>query len=447
MKNLFPSAAWRSARRTPVRPPTRRVAAGVALGVGLAMVASGCGSNAESAEPGEYSAADKDLTAEITYGVWDKNQVAAIEENITAFNEEYPNIDVSVNVTPYAEYWTKLQTQASSDTLPDLFWINGPNIGLYASNDKLEPITGAVDAGDIDPANYPEALVDLYTIDDVRYGVPKDFDTIGIWANKALFEKAGVPLPTGDWTWEEFQKTAADISAALAADGSYGGAGGMDGQTTYYNTIFQAGGTVIEDGTSGYSSPETQAGIQFWTDLIANNGSPSIQQLTDTTADQWFTSGKLAMYWGGSWFRSALTDTELESDVVVLPLPQGEEQATVIHGVANVVSATSKEKQAAQALQAFLASKEAQQQQGDAGAVIPAFEGTQSAFTGSMPEANLQVFLDALDYAQPLPVSKNSAVWNAFETDLLPQGFSGEKPVKDTADELASKMNAALAEE
>jgi multiple sugar transport system substrate-binding protein len=439
MRFPFPS----STRRT----PRRRVVAGTALAIGLALVASGCSSAQGAGSPSEYKAPASDLKASITYGVWDKNQVAAIDENIAAFNEEYPNIKVTVNQTPYSEYWTKLQTQASSDTLPDLFWMNGPNFGLYAANDQLEPITGAVKAGDIDSSNYPESLVDLYTLDDVQYGVPKDFDTVGIWANKALFEKAGVALPEGDWTWDEFQKTASDISAALAADGEYGAAGGMDGQTTYYNTIFQSGGQVIDGDKSGYASPEAQKGIQFWTDLIKSGGSPSIQQLTDTTADQWFTSGKLAMYWGGSWFRSALTGTELEKDVVALPLPKGEKQATVIHGVSNVVSAASKQKQAAQALQVFLAGKEAQQQQGDAGAVIPAFTGTQSAFTASMPDANLQVFLDALDYAEPLPVSKNSAVWNAFETDLLPQAFSGEQPVEKVTDELAEKMDAALAEE
>jgi multiple sugar transport system substrate-binding protein len=429
------------------RSPAARVITGFALGLGIAVLATGCAGDSSPAGSGKYAAADKDLSASITYGVWDKNQVDAIQENIDSFNEEYPNIDVTVNVTPYSEYWTKLQTQASSKTLPDLFWMNGPNIGLYASNDQIEPITGAVDAGDIDSANYPESLVDLYTIDDVQYGVPKDLDTIGIWANKSLFEKAGVALPEGDWTWDEFQKTAADISAAISADGEYGAAGGMDGQTTYYNTIFQAGGTVIDGDTSGYDTPEAQAGIQFWTDLIESGGSPSIQQLTDTTADQWFTSGKLAMYWGGSWFRSALTDTALADDVTVLPLPTGKEQATVIHGVSNVVSAASKNKQAAQALQVFLASKDAQQAQGDAGAVIPAFADTQSAFTSSMPDANLQVFLDAIDYSKPLPVSNNSAVWNALETDLLPQAFSGDQPVADITGTLAEKMDAALAEE
>ncbi len=411
----------------------------------VAIVISGCSAGGGGSAPAEYEAPDSDLEASITYGVWDQNQVPAIEENIALFNEQFPNIDVTVNVTPYAEYWTKLQTQGSSDTLPDVFWMNGPNIGLYGSNGLLEPIAGAVEAGDIDPANYPEALVDLYTIDDVQYGVPKDFDTIGIWANRALFEQAGVELPEGDWTWDEFQQTAADISEALSAEGIYGAAGGMDGQTTYYNTIFQAGGTVIDGDTSGYAAPEAQAGIQFWTDLIASGGSPTIQQLTDTTGDQWFTSGKTAMYWGGSWFRSALIDSDL--DVTVLPLPTGEEQATVIHGVSNVVSATSQNKQAAQAFQVFLASEEAQAQQGEAGAVIPAFTGTQGAFTESMPDADLQVFLDALEYAQPLPVSNNSAAWNAFEAELLPQAFSGERPVEEVTTELAEQMDAALAEE
>ncbi|AWB85654.1 ABC transporter substrate-binding protein [Mycetocola zhujimingii] len=428
-------------------PSARRLTAGVAAAMGLMLAVSGCSSDAGTSDSGEYGAPDKDLKASITYGLWDKNQVSAIEENIDAFNELYPNIEVNVNVTPYSEYWTKLQTQGSSKTLPDVFWMNGPNIGLYASNGLLEPIAGAVDAGDIELSNYPESLVDLYNVGDEQYGVPKDFDTIGVWTNKALFEQAGVELPSEDWTWDDFQTAATEISTALAGEGIYGAAGGMDGQTTYYNTIFQAGGSVIDGDTSGYASEGSQAGIQFWSDLIASGGSPSIQQLTDTTADQWFTSGKLAMYWGGSWFRSALTDLPFAGDITALPLPAGEEQATVIHGVSNVVSADSKNKQAAQAFQVFLASEEAQQQQGDAGAMIPAFTGTQDAFTQSMPDANLQIFLDAVEYSKPLPVSNNSAVWNALETELLPQAFSGERPTAEVTAELAEQMDAALAEE
>ncbi|WP_295781095.1 sugar ABC transporter substrate-binding protein [uncultured Microbacterium sp.] len=423
----------------------RRALTALALAGALSLVATACsGGGSGPAQPAAYSPPPSDLTATITYGLWDQTQVDAIQDSLAGFKKEYPNITVNLSVTPFSEYWTKLQTQASSKTLPDVFWMNGPNIQLYAKNGQLEPITGAIQAGDIDPANYPRALTDLYTVDGVSYGVPKDMDTIGVWINKRLFQDAGIPLPSADWTWDQFQSTADALSKALAAQGAYGAAGGMDGQTTYYNTIMQAGGEVLSDGTSGYDTPAARKGIQFWTDLIASGGSPTIAQLTDTSADQWFTSGKLAMYWGGSWFRSALKDVPFSSDITVLPLPTGVQKATVIHGVANVVSATSPNKQAAQALQVYLSGEQAQKAQGAYGSIIPAFQGTQDAFVQSMPQADLQVFLDAVSYAQPLPVSANTAAWNSLESELLPQAFSGQRPVADVTAELAQKMDAAL---
>jgi len=437
-------------QRTTHRGARGRIALAVTATASAAALLAACSNPAT--EPGGdatgYEPPASDTTAELTYAFWDATQQEAIEANLVEFNKQYPNIKVNLDVTPWGDYWTKIQTQASSNTLPDLFWLNGPNFQLYASNGKVAPITPLVDAGAIDPKNYPAGLVDLYNLDGVQYGVPKDFDTIGLWYNKAIFAEAGVAEPTDAWTWDDLTSAAEAIADKLGDKGIYGAAAGMDGQTTYYNTIFQAGGEVItSDNTSGYDEPATQAGIQFWTDLIASGASPSMQQLTDTPADQWFTSGKLAMYYGGSWFRGAIGGSAVENDVQVAPLPQGTERATVIHGVSNVVGANSKNMDAARALQAFLASKEAQQQQGEVGSIIPAFTGTQSSFANSLPGVNLQVFLDATAYAKPLPVSKNSAAWNALEAELLPDAFSGARSVADVTAELAQQMTDALAKE
>jgi len=58
---------------------------------------------------------------------------------------------------------------------------------------------------------------------------------------------------------------------------------------------------------------------------------------------------------------------------------------------------------------------------------------------------NLQVFVDATEYARPYPVSANTAEWNAFETELLPDAFSGDVAVDEAAASLAEKMNSVLA--
>jgi multiple sugar transport system substrate-binding protein len=427
-----------------------RAALGVASAVAAIALLAGCsaggsGSSSDSA----YSAPSKDTKADITYALWDQTQVKAIKANLEGFNKEYPGIKVTLSVTPFADYWTKLQTQASSNTLPDLFWMNGPNFQLYASNGKIAPITGEVKAGAIDPKNYSSSLDALYTYNGTAYGVPKDFDTIGIWVNTALFKQAGVALPSADWTWDDFQKTAAEISTNLKSQGIYGVSAGMDGQTTYYPTIFQAGGSVVSsDGKkSGYDTAATQAGIQYWTDLIKSGASPNTKQLTDTPGDQWFVSGKSAMYQGGDWARSEIAASPIGKDVQAYPLPKGKVAANVIHGVSNVVAAGSKNKAAAQALQVYLAGKAAQQQQGNMGAVIPAYEGTATAFASSMPGVNLQVFLDQVKDAKPLPVSKNTSAWNTYETNLLPAAFDGTQSVASVTKDLADKMNAALAKE
>ncbi|HZL06511.1 MAG TPA: extracellular solute-binding protein [Coriobacteriia bacterium] len=107
----------------------RRAIVSAASVVALAALAVGCSGAESPTSPtsanGAYVAPASDLTADITYAFWDETQKAAIEANVAGFNELYPNIKVNLDVTSWEGYWTKLQTQASSDTLADLFWLNG----------------------------------------------------------------------------------------------------------------------------------------------------------------------------------------------------------------------------------------------------------------------------------------------------------------------------------
>jgi multiple sugar transport system substrate-binding protein len=368
-----------------------------------------------------------------------------MDQLVKDFNKEYPNITVKDQITPYQNYFTKLQTQGRSKTLPDVFWMNGPNFQLYASNGLLEPVTKQVD-----PSNYPSSLNELYSYDGTQYGVPKDFDTIAVYYNKALFDKAGVAYPTDGWGWDEFHQKAKAISDKLKGEGVYGVAAGLSGgQEMYYNTILQAGGSIIsKDGTkSGYDDPKSIEGLQFVRDLIADGSMPTMSQLSDTPQDQWFINGKAAMFWSGTWSNAELLKSNVVDDIAVAPLPKGERQATVIHGLANVVAKDSKNKAAAQAFQNYLAGKQAALTQAKMGAANPAFNDTQKAFVDSAPY-DLNIFeTAATDYSFPYPISKNTAAWNKLENDLLPEAFDGKRPVADVAKELAKKMNAALADE
>lgn len=383
----------------------------------------------------------------LSYGIWDPNQLSAMKADAAAFHKTHPNITIDVQQTPYGDYFTKLKTAVTGGAAPDIFWMNGPNFQLYASNGVLAPIDDAISANNIDLNNYPKAMVDLYNFKGKQYGVPKDFDTVGVWYNKSLFDAAGVSYPSADWTWADFQQTAKKLTDP--DKGIYGIAAELEGQEYYYNTIYQAGGYVISpDGkTSGYADPNTIRGLKFWTDLIDEKVSPDLKTMTDTTPLSMFEAGKTAMYWGGSWDAAEFGKNDYTKDKVdVVPLPTGDKQAVIIHGLANVISAkTAHPKQAAEFL-AYLSGKEAASTLADAG-VIPAFTGTQQSWLATYPQFHLQYFLDELSYAVPYPISENTAAWNEAETKYLTEAWSGKTDVATAAKQLADAMNADLAKE
>ncbi|MGO1423974.1 MAG: ABC transporter substrate-binding protein, partial [Brachybacterium sp.] len=75
----------------------------------------------------------------------------------------------------------------------------------------------------------------------------------------------------------------------------------------------------------------------------------------------------------------------------------------------------------------------------------PAFTGSQDAYIASVPEFDLQVFIDAAEeYAIQYPVSLNTAAWLNEESEYFPALISGEMTVDEGTSALAEAMNAHL---
>ncbi len=410
------------------------------VGIALVATAAGCGKAS--------STTDANAKVTLSYAVWDKNQVPAMQQLASRFTQDHPKITINVQLTPWADYWTKLKAAVTGGAAPDVFWMNGPSFQLYASNGVIRPVDAEIAADKVDLSAYPPSLVDLYTFNGKHYGLPKDFDTVGLWYNKELFDAKGVKYPGASWTWADFNAAAAKLTDK--AKGQYAIAANLSSAQEYmYDTIYQAGGYVISpDGKkSGYADPATIAGLRFWTDLIKNGQSPDLKTMTDTAPINLFESGKTAMYWGGSWDAAEFsTNDYTKTKVDVAPLPKGQKQATIIHGLANVVSAKTTHPAQAWQFVKFLGSQQSAEILGQHG-VIPAYNGTQNAWVTAHAEFHLQAFLDQLAYAVPYPVSKNTAAWQELETKYLTPAWNGQVDVAKAAGDLAAAMDAALAKE
>ncbi|KHK95743.1 hypothetical protein LK09_18095 [Microbacterium mangrovi] len=427
------------------------VLGGASLGLGVTLAGCSTPSSTTGTGAAAYKAPAKNLAATISYAIWDVNQQPAMQKIIAAFNKVYPNITVNIQLTPSSggAYWTKMKTLAQGKNLPDVFWMNGPNVELFALNNQLLPLDGMVSAGAVKKSDYPDALVNLYTVDGHFYGVPKDFDTIGLYYNKSLLAKAGVAEPTASWTWDDLKTNGKKISDHYSGK-VFGFAGDLTGgQTSWYNTMLQAGGYIIspDHKKSGYDQPGSIQGLQFWADLIKSGVSPTMQQLTTTLANDWFTSGKLAMVMDGDWETTPYHQAFGDKLGVVKLAAGPKSNQCVIHGLGNVISATTKNKDAAMAFVAFLGNRASALVQADAGVVIPAFNGSQDVWAKSIPGLDLQLFLDEARTASPYPISKNTSAWNQLESTILPPAFAGQVPMATAAKQLADQMNALLAKE
>jgi len=208
---------------------------------------------------------------------------------------------------------------------------------------------------------------------------------------------------------------------------------------------------ISEDGkSSGYNTPEAIKGIQFWVDLVNKyKVSPNLQQTTDTDARTLFTSGKVAMYYGGSWDPAAIAQVPTAKAFSgVARLPKGATQNYYSNGLGNVIYANTPHPQEAWEFVKFLGSKEANEIQASTGTVIPAYQGEAGNYVKGLswlPGA--QSLVDQLPNALPLPASKDTSQWLDFSNKELAKAWTGQESVADAAKAVADQMNTALAAE
>lgn len=384
----------------------------------------------------------------LTYATWSEDQKPAMQQIADAFQDANPTITIDVQALPWPDFWTKLEAGMTGGVAPDSFWMLADKYQPYADAGMLLEMDDAIKQAGVDVSKYPQAIVDMYTRDGKLWGLPKDFDTNGLWYNKEIFDAAGVDYPSADWTWEDLRAAAKELTNA--EQGVYGIAAPIDRQSGYYNTIFQAGGQVLSDDkkTALYDTPEAIEGLQFWVDLMTDGSSPSLQQMSDTESVTMFMQGKLAMYQSGAyWAKRFYDDEAFRPKVGVQVLPMGKQRATVTSGILNAGNAHTEHPEELRQWLLFLGGQEAAEIQGRTGAVLPAYEGTQQTWVDSMPEFGLQVFLDEVEYSVPLPVSDNTAAWVGLETEFLMPAWEGQESVADAAKKLTEAVNAKLAEE
>lgn len=273
-------------------------------------------------------------------------EAAELQEILDEINANEDRFQIVHEPAP-ADYYTKMQTSLAGRTAPDLFWLSQEHIAGYAQQGALLDITDCL-ASNNDPAanvdDYFPEILKTAQFEGQTYGLPWIAQPVVLYYNTAIFEAAGLDVPTNDWTWEEFKAAAATLTKDTDGDGKNDQWGfTMNGWPPPQMFVWQAGGEVITADLS--SSPldtlEAIQGFQFYADMIFDDvHTPPESVIQEQGFGEMFKAGKIAMFMGGA---ADDLDRVEGLDVGIAAVPGGPSgDATFAWNASTVITAQTK---------------------------------------------------------------------------------------------------------
>jgi alpha-1,4-digalacturonate transport system substrate-binding protein len=249
------------------------------------------------------AATTAEAATELRYTCYnDGNECEVMQDLLKPFEQQNPGIHVTIDIVPYKAILESLPVQLAAGEGPDMARVTD----LGGLHQYYLDLAQYVDRAYWE-ANFGDTLEWFRSgakDDQGIYGMMTQLTVTGGFANKTLFDQAGIPLPDAKASWDDWADATRKVAKAtetkfpMAMDRSGHRIAGP--AISYGAEFFAADGTprIVDDGFTAYAkrfvewNQDGTMDKQVWGGL----GGGTYQD-----ASQEFINAELVFYYSGSW--------------------------------------------------------------------------------------------------------------------------------------------------
>ncbi|MES2170483.1 MAG: sugar ABC transporter substrate-binding protein [Actinomycetota bacterium] len=420
---------------------TKRIAA---IAIAAALAVAGLSACSTSGSSGGSK------TIDVAYWNYGPGAVTNNTNLQKSFEKAHPG--EKVVLTPIAgggwgEYVANLATLIASGKHPDIAFMASEGVKFLDQNNLLFPINSLLktdpEAKKIQADMAPGLLKSFSAGKDIA-SLPFGFNDFVIYYNTDIFKAAGIPAPTGDWTWPQFEAVAKQLTTSTRYGYAWTGTEIAPGVLPW---IANQGGNLVSSDVckpTANSAPVV-ATYTFLNDLIKQGISPAPPASNDLISQ--FENGKIAMFGAGRYVLPSMLGAGFTS-FDITRYPTGSTYQTTLGAGGYPILKSSKNTDLAWEFQKYAAS--AAVQDAEIGTKTAPYDSVPSlrstmvkTVAAGIPPANSKLYYDAVDNYKTLAPFPAPAKYTQFESAVISDSqliFGGNDTVQQGLDQLQKDL-------
>lgn len=306
MAKLLPARRWRGT-----------LAGLLAVPVAAVLVLAGCGTDSNS------NGSSGGTTIQIWEG-WTGAEAKTWAHLVSVYEHAHPGQKVSYLYVNNDNTLQKVLTAVRGGSPPDIAYLYGSWAPNVAQIPQVVNLTKVVQRPGVNWNDFWVGERDVATVNGKVIGIPALVDNLAVVYNKTLFAQAHLPLPTANWTWDQFVADAKKLTepAKKQFGTAYVTPGSEDTVWHWEALLWEAGGSLLTAGNkkAAFDSAAGLASLNTLRTMAVSDKSMYLDP-TDSAYANLFNSGKIGMLVTGPWDLSAFPN--VHDGVQVMPAYPG----------------------------------------------------------------------------------------------------------------------------